>query len=618
MHSVLLWMAFLAAPRVGAWIPRTPTFTHLHRSAPSVSSSSIVRSSLWHGDNDNNDQYKQDQEGNYWSTADDWTALSAQENRPVEGMDIFHQDVALRAAERLEAATEQAAELSAADAWLHESIGTILNPSVEDEEATATTSSHKDNDEAWRRVEIEGNEVARLVRCQEVPQGLLIAEGRAVADLTWEAAHDVRQLISWNSDNQWWQPTPFLQQAVATLFRAHATTTTTTAPVSVNDNDNDEKEEPVLQWDAASVASWMCQCLQEQCGKHEGRVVSVLSKFGTKGWLQQQGLVDLYVHALVGDAPRGGGGGGGNAVSGGMTPVQVEQAYHRFMTSDEIAAVWRDFKRHGIQSPAEQAHAEAAQAIQDAHHHDNEATGNGSSSSSTLLFMDECEIVDNSIPDGWYKDEKTGTWQRHGKSSHEKVALADDGKTPLWLQDGDYVYIDEESCIGCTQCALAAPASFQMLENGRARTFVQRGRIPDVTAAVKTCPVNCMHYVDFDRLRVLEQARDSHDGDDGRTDHRHFGRVGRQDKWRAHTPLHVSRMESSDANHKDSLYHHIRRQCYQSNQCPQKGCYDCPLHTSNPEANPHLLKRRQKNNHMRAQTFQDNGMADPYRNSADL
>ena len=139
-----------------------------------------------------------------------------------------------------------------------------------------------------------------------------------------------------------------------------------------------------------------------------------------------------------------------------------------------------------------------------------------------MLFMDECEIVDSTIPDGWYKDESTGTWQRHGKSSHEKVELAKDGKTPLWLQDGDYVYIDEESCIGCTQCALAAPASFQMLENGRARTFSQRGRISDVTAAVKTCPVNCMHYVDFARLKVLEQARDSHDGDDGRTDHRHF------------------------------------------------------------------------------------------------
>lgn len=249
------------------------------------------------------------------------------------------------------------------------------------------------------------------------------------------------------------------------------------------------------------------------------------------------------------------------------------------MKSDAVAVVWRDFKRHGVQSPAEQAHATALQAIQEAHEIKDEVSTNAAyDDGMSMIFMDECEIVESTIPDGWYKDENTGTWQRRGKSSHEKVALTGDGKTPLWLQDGDYVYIDEESCIGCTQCTLAAPASFQMLENGRARTFLQRGRIPDVQAAVKTCPVNCMHYVDFARLTHLEKARDSPDGDDGRTDHRHFGRDRKNDKWRAHTPLYVSRMESSDANHKDSLYHHVVRQCYKSNQCPQKGCYDCPLH----------------------------------------
>ena len=37
------------------------------------------------------------------------------------------------------------------------------------------------------------------------------------------------------------------------------------------------------------------------------------------------------------------------------------------------------------------------------------------------------------------------------------------------------VFIDEESCIGCSQCATIAPASFKMLEDtGRARTFYQR------------------------------------------------------------------------------------------------------------------------------------------------
>lgn len=37
------------------------------------------------------------------------------------------------------------------------------------------------------------------------------------------------------------------------------------------------------------------------------------------------------------------------------------------------------------------------------------------------------------------------------------------------------VFIDEESCIGCSQCATIAPDSFTMLQDtGRARAFLQR------------------------------------------------------------------------------------------------------------------------------------------------
>jgi ferredoxin len=96
------------------------------------------------------------------------------------------------------------------------------------------------------------------------------------------------------------------------------------------------------------------------------------------------------------------------------------------------------------------------------------------------------------------------------------------------------VFIDEESCIGCMQCVNAAPGSFAMAEDGRARTFVQR-KSPEVISAVDTCPVNCMHYVGFDRLKELEQARDSLDGD-GRKDHRHFGKNS-HGGWYAKTPI---------------------------------------------------------------------------------
>lgn len=37
------------------------------------------------------------------------------------------------------------------------------------------------------------------------------------------------------------------------------------------------------------------------------------------------------------------------------------------------------------------------------------------------------------------------------KGSHELVEMAYDGKTPKRIRDGQFVFIDEETCIGCTQ-----------------------------------------------------------------------------------------------------------------------------------------------------------------------
>jgi len=52
--------------------------------------------------------------------------------------------------------------------------------------------------------------------------------------------------------------------------------------------------------------------------------------------------------------------------------------------------------------------------------------------------------------------------------------------------------------------------------DGRARAFSQRNS-PDVAAAVASCPVNCMHRVNYRELKELELARDN---GDGRDDHR--------------------------------------------------------------------------------------------------
>lgn len=652
---LLLLLGREEAMVVDAWIPAAlPVRRHQQRQQSSrlVSSarlqSSSSTSSSWNEVDDENEtssfSSSSPSSNPSWSVTDDWTALSQTEQRHVQGHDIFQQDLLWRAARRLEFGQaynrrddddgDDAA--SPDDAWLQESIQKILNPRHEEDD-DEDGDEKGDADEDHKKVtsqeytasahvadqeEKEGHQVALLVRCQQVPQDLLIAEGRAVADLTWAQAHDVRQLVQWNQERGWWEATDFLREAASQLFEQHVVVAAI-ANGSRSGKDNNDKtgdDEPL--WDASAVASWMRQSLREACGRHDKRVATVLSTFGSKGFLARQGLRDLYVQALVGNPPRRQRRAQGDGAAAPLVQYsnhQVELELTRFMERrvDAIKAVWRDLQRHGIQSPAQTAHREEIAQLEIQQEEAPGMAADASFTNTNMMIMDECEVVYDAQPDGWFKDAK-GQWQLHGKSSHEKVLLANDHKTPLLLQDGDYVYIDEESCIGCTQCALAAPASFRMLDNGRARTFLQRGRIPDVEAAVKTCPVNCMHYVSFDRLKTLEVARDSHDGDDGRDDHRHFGRDRRNNKWRAHTPLYVSRMESSDANHKDSLYHYTRRQCYQSGECPKRGCYDCPLYASNPEANPHLQKRRHESIHARAQTFETNGEADFYRKTADI
>jgi len=71
------------------------------------------------------------------------------------------------------------------------------------------------------------------------------------------------------------------------------------------------------------------------------------------------------------------------------------------------------------------------------------------------------------------------------------------------------VYVDEHSCIGCTNCATIADSTFFMEdEHGRARVFAQWGDTEDTIAmAIETCPVDCIHYVPYDELVSLEVER---------------------------------------------------------------------------------------------------------------
>jgi ferredoxin len=71
------------------------------------------------------------------------------------------------------------------------------------------------------------------------------------------------------------------------------------------------------------------------------------------------------------------------------------------------------------------------------------------------------------------------------------------------------VYVDEVTCIGCRHCALVARNTFFIEEGyGRSRVFRQDGDAEEIVQeAIDTCPVDCIHWVNYDRLKLLEAER---------------------------------------------------------------------------------------------------------------
>ncbi|NEO64734.1 MAG: ferredoxin [Moorea sp. SIO4G2] len=71
------------------------------------------------------------------------------------------------------------------------------------------------------------------------------------------------------------------------------------------------------------------------------------------------------------------------------------------------------------------------------------------------------------------------------------------------------VYVDEITCIGCKHCAHVARNTFYMeADHGRSRVFRQDGDPEEVIQeAIDTCPVDCIHWVDYTKLKNLEEER---------------------------------------------------------------------------------------------------------------
>ncbi|MEB3271757.1 MAG: ferredoxin [Synechococcus sp.] len=69
------------------------------------------------------------------------------------------------------------------------------------------------------------------------------------------------------------------------------------------------------------------------------------------------------------------------------------------------------------------------------------------------------------------------------------------------------VWVDEAACIGCRYCAHVAGNTFLVEPQwGRSRAIRQDGDSTErIQEAIDTCPVDCIHWVDYEQLPELEQ-----------------------------------------------------------------------------------------------------------------
>lgn len=143
------------------------------------------------------------------------------------------------------------------------------------------------------------------------------------------------------------------------------------------------------------------------------------------------------------------------------------------------------------------------------------------------------------------------------EASHLHVQRGEDGQ-PLLAR---FTYVDEATCIGCRYCASVARNTFFMEDDyGRARVYNQDGDTNDlIMEAIDSCPVNCIHYVSWEDLVILEQERE------GTTlTANNYGNF--KQKWIGGG----EKLGQTSAK----FYDNAGVRC---NNCPSRGCKECPM-----------------------------------------
>jgi ferredoxin len=187
--------------------------------------------------------------------------------------------------------------------------------------------------------------------------------------------------------------------------------------------------------------------------------------------------------------------------------------------------------------------------------------------------------------------------------SHTKVEKDLETGEPVRQQ---MVYVDEHTCIGCTNCAMIAQSTFFMDdEHGRARVFQQWGDDEDTIAvAIQTCPVDCIHYVPYDELVKLEvERRGQNINFKARlVSQAEYGGVGSSHMVGSAAGFTAPQLISGN----------MGSRC---NNCPSRGCWTCPMYGvgKNPE-----YERKEKERKAKIERNRLRRLREEERKSADL
>jgi len=197
--------------------------------------------------------------------------------------------------------------------------------------------------------------------------------------------------------------------------------------------------------------------------------------------------------------------------------------------------------------------------------------------------------------------------------SHQTVRMDEDGYP---MQDR-FVHVDEETCIGCTNCATVARSTFFMTdEHGRARVFRQSGDSDELVAeAVDTCPVDCIWYVSWEDLVILENERK-------------YQVINNQARlvsgsniestgWNGRGGWGVYAKTETPGKSKASIMTGGGMRC---NNCPGRGCKSCPLYGvgENPEFARKKAARKAKKKAVSSTMIDSLGAANSLSDEIDL